>query len=79
MTSSGSDAQRAALTRCRWQRAVLLALIALALACAIVDPALGRSAREAMAARPGFLAYHGRVGATDPEVNALIKGAFGPG
>lgn len=79
MTSSESDTERAALTRCRWQRAVLVALIVLALACAGLNSTLDRSHREAAAVRTGFMALRGGVGATELEVNALIKGAFRSG
>ena len=77
MTLEGKE--RAAAARCRWQRAVLIAIVIVMVSCASADAALKRSWREAAAVRSGFVAAHGGVGATKLEANALIKGAFRPG
>jgi hypothetical protein len=77
MTLEGKE--RAAASRCQWQRAVLIAIIVVMAACAGADAALDKSAREAEAVRTGHMAYHAGVGATKREVDAFMKGAFRPG
>jgi hypothetical protein len=54
-------------------------LLIVSLAIVALYIAIDRSQDNAMRTRLGFLAERGGVGATYPEIDALMKGAFRPG
>ena len=62
-----------------WRWGVLISVLVAVVACAILNLAADRREKNIMAARTGFLAQRGGVGATYLEVNALMQGLFRPG
>lgn len=58
---------------------ILISIVVVIFACGILSLVADRREKGIMAARTGFLAQRGGVGASYLEVNALMQGLFRPG